>query len=334
MASLVTLVVALLAAVISGDASAEPEAPIIIKFSHVLDADTTKGRAAELFKELAEARTGGRVRVDVYPNDSLYGDKNELEALQLGAVQMIAPALSNFRALGLREFEVFDLPYLFDSYADLHDVTEGPMGASLLRRLEAKGIHGLAYWDVGFKNMIADRPLRTPADFAGVRMRIKSSSMIDAQMRALGAVPVTLPYSETLRALRTGLVDGTENSVSSFVAQHMDREHLYLTLSAHGYIGYAVVVNRRFWERLPADIRAALESAMRDVTRQHNAMVEAREAEMLAAVKRAGRTTVIELTPQQKATWKRALMQVHEGADPISRELVRGIRAIQAVPAS
>jgi C4-dicarboxylate-binding protein DctP len=328
---LVGLVFALLIASVAEHAGAQ--APIVIKFSHVMGADTVKGRAAQAFKELAEARTRGRVRVDVYPSDVLYGDKNELEALQLGAVQMLAPALSNFRALGLREFELFDLPYLFDSYADLHRVTEGPAGVALLQRLEAKGIHGLAYWDVGFKQMTANRALRTPTDFAGLRMRIKSSTVIDAQMRALSAVPVTLPYSETVHALETGMVDGTEVSVSSFAVQHMEREQRYLTLSAHGYIGYAVVVNRRFWERLPADIRSELESAMREVTRQQNAAAEARDKEALAALRRSGGTTVIDLTEQEKAAWKRALQPVREGLDPLSRELIDGIRD-GATPAS
>src|SRR5688572_15045485 len=131
-------------------ASAEP---IVIKFSHVVSPDTPKGKGAAKFRELAETYTNGAVKVEIYPNSQLYKDKEELEALQLGAVQMLAPSLAKFGPLGVKEFEVFDLPYIFDSYEELHKVTQGPVGESLLRKLEAKNIRGLAYWDNGFKDM-------------------------------------------------------------------------------------------------------------------------------------------------------------------------------------
>ena len=142
-----------------------------------------RARRAEYFKKLAEERTKGRVKVEVYPNSSLYKDGEEMEALQLGSVQMLAPSLAKFGPLGVREFEVFDLPYIFDSYDELHKVTEGPVGKALFKKLETKGIIGLAYWDNGFKVMSANKPLRMPADFKGLKMRIQSSKVLDAQMQ-------------------------------------------------------------------------------------------------------------------------------------------------------
>src|SRR5216110_2394738 len=139
--------------------------PIVIKFSHVVALDTPKGKGAEYFKKLAEERSKGRVKVEVYPNSSLFKDGEEMEALQLGSVQMLAPSVAKFGPLGVREFEVFDLPYIFDSYADLHKVTDGPVGASLFKKLESKGIVGLAYWDNGFKEMSANKSIRAPADY-------------------------------------------------------------------------------------------------------------------------------------------------------------------------
>src|SRR3569832_679665 len=132
-------------------ANAFAQAPIVIKFSHVVATDTPKGKAAERFKELAEKATKGRVKVEVYPNSTLYKDKEEMEALQLGAVQMLAPALAKFGPLGVKEFEVFDLPYIFPSKDVLYRVTEGPIGKKLFQKLESKGITGLAFWDNGFK---------------------------------------------------------------------------------------------------------------------------------------------------------------------------------------
>src|SRR5512140_3242838 len=148
-------------------ASAFGQAPIVIKFSHVVANDTPKGKGADYFKKLAEERTKGKVKVEIYPNSQLYKDGEEMEALQLGSVQMLAPALSKFGPLGVKEFEVFDLPYIFNGYDDLHKVTQGPVGQQMLAKLEPKGIKGLAYWDNGFKAFSANKSLKTPADFKG-----------------------------------------------------------------------------------------------------------------------------------------------------------------------
>ncbi|WP_373277220.1 DctP family TRAP transporter solute-binding subunit [Aquaspirillum serpens] len=215
---------------------------IVIKFSHVVAQDTPKGKAAEHFKKLAEERTKGKVKVQVYPNSQLYKDKEELEALQLGAVQMLAPSLAKFGPLGVKEFEVFDLPYIFDDYKDLHKVTEGPVGKQLLGKLQTKGITGLAFWDNGFKAFSANKPLKAPADFKGLKMRIQSSKVLEEEVRALGALPQVMAFSEVYQALQTGVVDGTENPISNFYTQKMHEVQKHLTLSNHGYLGYATAI--------------------------------------------------------------------------------------------
>src|SRR6185436_19951506 len=134
------------------------------KFSHVVAVDTPKGKGAEYFKKLAEERTKGKVKVEVFPNSQLYKDGEEMEALQLGSVHMLAPSVAKFGPLGAREFEAFDLPYLFDNFAELHKVTEGPVGKALFKKLETKGIVGLAFWDNGFKSLSANRALKLPGD--------------------------------------------------------------------------------------------------------------------------------------------------------------------------
>ena len=199
--------------------AAGAQQPIVIKFSHVVAVDTPKGKGAEQFKKLAEERTKGRVRVEVYPNSSLFKDGEEMEALQLGSVQMLAPSLAKFGPLGVREFEVFDLPYIFDDYAELHKVTEGPVGASLFRKLDSKGIVGLAYWDNGFKVMSANKPLRNPEDMKGLKMRIQSSKVLGDEMKALGAIPQVMAFSEVYQAMQTGVVDGSENTPSNMFTQ-------------------------------------------------------------------------------------------------------------------
>ena len=174
--------------------------PIVIKFSHVVAVDTPKGNAANFFKQRAEALTKGRVKVEVYPNSTLYKDKEEMEALQLGAVQMLAPSLAKFGPLGVKEIEVFDLPYIFDDYADLHKITQGPIGRGLLDKLDAKGIKGLGFWDNGFKVFSSNKPIATLDDYRGQKMRIQSSKVLDAQMRALGVLPQVMAFSEVYQA--------------------------------------------------------------------------------------------------------------------------------------
>ena len=322
-----TLFVALCAAIgATAGVHAYAQAPIVIKFSHVVATDTPKGQAAERFKQLAEKATNGKVKVELYPNSQLYKDKEELEALQLGAVQMLAPSLAKFGPLGVKEFEAFDLPYIFPTKTALYNVTEGEIGKSLLKKLEPKGITGLAYWDNGFKVMSANKPLHTPADFKGLKMRIQSSKVLDAQMRALGANPQVLAFSEVYQALQTGVVDGTENPPSNMYTQKMHEVQKHVTVSNHGYLGYAVIVNKKFWDGLPPDIRGQLEKAMREATTFEKAIAQRDNDQALDAIKKAGKTQIYTLTVQEQAEWRRALAPVQKAMEGrIGKDLISAI---------
>jgi C4-dicarboxylate-binding protein DctP len=292
--------------------TAMAQTPIVIKFSHVVAPDTPKGKGALRFKELAEQRTNGRVKVEVYANSQLYKDKEEMEALQLGSVQMLAPSLAKFGPLGVKEFEVFDLPFLFKDTAAFRGITEGPLGAELFQKLEPKGVKGLAYWDNGFHQMSANKPLHAVADFKGLKMRIQSSKVLDAQMRALGAIPQVMAFSELYQALQSGVVDGTEGVASNFYTQKVYEVQKYMTISNHGHLAYAMIVNKKFWDGLPADIRTALESAVKDATTYANAIAATENVQALEKIKASGKTTVYTLTPAETAEWKKALTPVHK----------------------
>lgn len=300
--------------------------PIVIKFSHVVAVDTPKGNAAEFFKKKAEELTKGKVKVEVYPNSQLYKDKEEMEALQLGAVQMLAPSLAKFGPLGVKDFEVFDLPFIFNNYDDLHKVTQGPVGRQLLDKLEPKGIKGLAYWDNGFKSFSANTPIKTPEDLKGKKLRIQSSKVLEEQMRELKAIPQVMPFSEVYQALQTGVVDGTENPISNFYTQKMQEVQKYMTITDHGYLGYAVIVNKKFWDELPADIRTQLETAMNEATIYANNIAKAQNDKDLEAVKASGKTEVTTLTPEQRAAFKKVLVAVHDKmASRIGQETIDAV---------
>src|SRR5262249_37803156 len=294
-----------------GPASAA-DSPIVLKFSHVVASDTPKGKAADKFKELAEKYTGGKVKVEVYPNSTIYKDKEELEALQLGAVQMLAPSNSKFGPIGIKEFEVFDLPYLLPDTKALRKVTEGPLGAKLLKLLDAKGMTGLAYWDNGFKQMSANKKLVSPADYRGLKFRIQSSKVLEAQFRGLGVVPQVMAFSEVYQALQTGVVDGQENTWSNIYTQKMHEVQKYITETNHGYIGYVVVTNKKFWDGLPADIRANCEKAMKEATAYGNAQSQKENEDALADIIKTGKSEIIKLTPEQDAAMRKAMEGVYK----------------------
>jgi len=286
--------------------------PIVIKFSHVVAPDTPKGKAAEKFKQMVEERSKGAMKVEVYPNSQLYKDREELEALQLGAVQMLAPSMAKFGPLGAREFELFDLPFIFPNKQTLYRTMDGVVGKRLFNKLETKGIVGLAYWDNGFKQMSANKPMHKVADFSGLKMRIQSSKVLDAQMKALGAMPQVMAFSEVYTALQQGVVDGTENPLSNIYTQKMHEVQKHMTLSDHGYLGYAVITNKKFWDGLTADQRSLIAQAMKEATVYERSIAEQEGADALAKIRAAKTTEIYTLIPAERAEWMNALLQVHK----------------------
>ncbi len=185
---------------------------------------------------------------------------------------------------------------------------------------------GLAYWDNGFKVMSSNRPLHKPEDVKGLKLRIQSSKVLDAEMRALGAIPQVMAFSEVYQALQTGVVDGNENTISNIYTQKMHEVQKYLTISDHGYIGYAVVANKKFWDALPADLRTTLEGAMKEATRYANEIAQKENDDALEAIRKTGKTQVIVLTAQERAAWRKALLPVHKQVeDKIGRDLIHSI---------
>ncbi|MDR3369814.1 DctP family TRAP transporter solute-binding subunit [Rhodoferax sp.] len=294
----------------AGSGTTQPQ--ITLRFSHVVAEETPKGLAANRFKVLVEQRSGGRIGVQVFPNAQLYGDANEMQALQLGAVDLVAPSLSKFGRIGLPEFELFDLPFLFDDLNAVRRITLGPLGQRLLQGLQRQGLVGLGYFDNGFKQMSANRPLLEPKDFVGLRMRVQASQVIAAQMRALGARPVTLAFSETRRALATGVVDGTENPVSNFWTQGMDEVQTDLSLTNHGYLGYAVVTNQRLWNYLTQPDRDLVNQALQDSLGFANQMADTQNDKALIALRLAHTTRIHTLSQAQRDLMRQAVQPVHQ----------------------
>jgi C4-dicarboxylate-binding protein DctP len=306
--------------------SALADGPLVIRFSHVVAPDSPKGQAAQKFANLVATRTQGKVRVDVYPNSQLYGDQDEIAALLMGSVEMLAPSLTKLKVLHTPEFEVFDLPYLFADIESAHRVTQGQIGKDLLAKLAPQGVIGLAIWDNGFKQISANRPVHMPSDVAGLSLRIQPSRILEIQMQNIGAKARPLPFSEVYNALKTGAVDGTEGPVSNFYTQNLHLTQKYLTLSNHGYLGYGVVVNRKFWDTLAPDVRNALEGSLKEATTYANDTAQRNNEEALSAVEQSGKTKVIQLSADEKLAWQKTLGKVHlQTNGRIPKELIERI---------
>jgi C4-dicarboxylate-binding protein DctP len=308
------LLAAAAAAIFMAPGIAAAQSPIVIKFSHVVANDTPKGKGALKFKELAEKYTNGKVKVEVYPNSSLFKDKEEMDALQLGSVQMLAPSTAKFAPLGVKEFEALDLPWLFKDDATYAKAMKGPVGQWLFKKLEAKGITGLAYWDNGFHMVSANRPLLMPTDFQGLKVRISGSKIADRYFRDLGAIPQIMAFSEVYQALQTGVVDSCENTPSNYLTQKFYEVQKDITVSNHAHLQYAVIVNSKFWNGLPADIRGELTKAMDEATDYTNSIAHEENVDALAKIKASGKTTLHYLTDDQRKAWQTAMRPTYTWA--------------------
>jgi len=303
---------ALAAAAATGVRPVSAQAPIVIKFSHVVAADAPKGKASDRFKELAEKYTAGKVKVEIYANSTLYKDKEELEALQLGAVQLLAPSTSKFGPLGFSEFEALDLPFIFHDEAAFKAFANSALAKQMFAKLETKGVKGLAYWDNGFHVMGANKQIRDVKDFQGLKLRIQGSKVLDATAKAWGAIPQVMAFSEVYQALQTGVVDGLENVPSNFWTQKFYEVIKYIAVSHHGHLSYAVVSNNKFWNELPPDVRQGLEKALAESTDYFNSIAKKENDDALEDIKKTGRVQVYPLTPQERKSWVEAVLSVHK----------------------
>jgi len=277
--------------------------PIVIKFSHVVGEQTPKGQGALMFKKLAEERLPGRVRVEVYPNSTLYGDDKEMEALLLGEVQLIARSLAKFEQY-TKTVQLFDLPFLFDDIHAVDRFQQSPEGQKLLKSMESKNVTGLAYWHNGMKHLSANKPLRAPEDARGLTFRIQASAVLQEQFQAVGAKAQPMIFSVVYQALRAGLVDGTENTYSNFYNQKLNDVQKYVTESNHGILDYMLITTSDFWNGLPPDIRSELEKIVVESTAYANQQAEQFNQQDKQHVLDAKTTEIITLTPQERSAWR------------------------------
>ena len=314
---------------VSAQAHAASEAgPILIKFAHVVADNTPKGQGALLFQKLTEERLGGRVKVEVYPNSSLYGDANELEALANNEVQLLAPSLAKFEKY-TKQLQVFDLPFLFDDLDAVNRFQKRAKGRQLLRSMEDHNIVGLAYWHNGMKQLSATRALLVPGDAAGLKFRIQPSSVLEAQFNQLGATPLVLPFAEVFEALKSGKVEGAENPWSNIYSKQLHSVQPFITETNHGVLDYMLVSNPRFWYGIPHQIRVELEGIIDEVTFEVNRQAEAANLADRKRIESAAGTQVIALSDEQRDAWRQAMQPVWQQFETaIGRDVIKAAQTV------
>jgi C4-dicarboxylate-binding protein DctP len=284
-------------------------APMIIKFSHVVADQTPKGQMAIKFKELVEKALPGKVEVQVFPNSQLFGDGKELEALLLGDVQIIAPSLAKFGRY-TPKLQVFDLPFLFDNIEAVDRFQDGAKGQELLDSMTKKGIKGLGYLHNGMKQLSANKPLHVPEDAKGLKFRIQASDVLEAQFKAVGANPQKLAFAEVYQALQSGVVDGTENPWSNTYSQKFYEVQKDIMESDHGVLDYMVITNAGWWNKLPDDVRNALNTAMVQSIKYGNKIAAEEAAGYRQKVIDAKKAAVLPMTKDELAKWRAAMQPV------------------------
>jgi len=290
-------------------------ADYVLKFSHVVSENTPKGKAAKFFEKRLEELSKGKIDVQVYPNSQLYKDKVVLKQLKLNSVQMACPSFSKFTKT-VPQLALFDLPFLFRDMEHVHKVEDGEVGQKLKDLVAAKGFVVLDYWDNAFKQLTsAKKALLMPEDAKGQKFRIMSSKVLEAQFKAVGANPQVMPFSEVYSALQQGVIDGQENTNSNIYTKKFYEVQKYMTLSNHGYLGYLVVMSKKFYNSLPKDLQEAVKQAMKEATAKEREYAAELDKEQFNKIKeyanKSGKLKIYNLNDEQKKAWKSAMEKIY-----------------------
>ena len=310
--------------------------PKKIRFSHVVSENTPKGWAANEFAARVNKALEGQYEVVVFPNSQLYDDNQAVEAISAGFIEMAAPSSAKFVG-SVPALQLFDMPFLFPNIETVHKVVDGKIGDEIRNMfVERKlGIKLMTFWDNAFKQFSDNtRPLLKPDDFKGVKFRIMSSDVLEAQMDGLGAVGLKLPFSEVYNALEQGVVDGQENTASNIYTKKFHEVQKYLTFSNHGYLGYAVIMNQKFWDSLRPDVQKIISKTLKDVTeleRKKAVELDKEQGQLIRDyAKKSGKLQIFDLTPQQMKVLQNAMKPVHDKfADIVPTKWIEEIKKMK-----
>ena len=288
-----------------------------LRFAFQLVLEHPQGQGAKRFAELVEQRSGGKIKVRLFGGGQLGGDLQTVSALQGGTLDL--SVLNAGLMVGqVKEFGLFDLPFLFESGKQADAVVDGPFGQRLAATLPAKGLVGLGYWELGFRNVTnSRRPINKLEDIAGLKIRVVQSPLYIDLFNTLGVNAVPLPFPEVYTALEQKTVDGQENPVSVVLSNKFSEVQKHLTLTRHTYNPQIVVVSKRTWDRLDPEERTLIEGAAAEAKVYQRQVNRDSEAKAMQDIKAVG-VQVVELSPAEMA-------RLREKAQPVIRKFSDGV---------
>ena len=288
------------------------ETQITIRLSHVVAENTPKGLAASKFAKLVEKKTNGQVKVQVYPNASLYHDDNEFKALQDGEIEMIIPTFSKMTTY-LPKWQVLDLPFLFTTDEQVQDVLTGPIGDQLLEELGPYQVKGFGFWHNGFKHLTStDFPIYTYENLQSVRVRTMPSKTIEKQFDMIGAKAVPISFSEVFSDLEAHAIEAQENTASNIYSKGFYKVQKHMTLTKHGILGYTVLMNEKFWQSLSPKIQKQIMEAMDETTEWQFEQAVFMNEQDLQKLKQIDDFDIIEMSAKERARFQKKLSPVYD----------------------
>jgi len=253
---------------------------------------------AEKFAEIVAAKSGGKLKVNLFPGGVLGGDAATVSALQGGVVEMTA-LNSGILASQVKEFAIYDFPFMFATPAEADAVVDGPLGQKLHASLADKGIVGLAYWELGFRNITnSKRAINKVEDLEGLKLRVIPNAINVDWVKAVGANPTPMAFPEVYAALESKAIDGQENPLNVILANKFAEVQKFLVLSNHQYNPQSLIFSKKVWDTLsPAEKKIFQDAAIESAAYQRKVSRDA-AAGQLAELKKAG-MTVTELSPAE-----------------------------------
>ncbi|MFB5673469.1 DctP family TRAP transporter solute-binding subunit [Paenibacillus terreus] len=303
---------------------------IVIKFNYSVAENTPKGQAAAKFKHLVEQKTGERVRVELFPNASLYNESDEMEALKNGSVQMIAPSFSNIAEV-IPEWMAMDLPFAYPNEEAVMAAFRGKIGEELKKSAEHHGMIAMAFWGNGFRQITSsDKAIVHPQDVRNRKVRIQPSLVIQEQYRSLGAATYPLPFNQIYSNVENGTVDAEENTISNIYSKRLYEVQQHLTVTNHSYLGYGVLMNRQFWEELPPDLQRQIQSAMEETETWANRNATEINRRQWSSIKNSSGMEIVYPDDKTLQEWRTAWMPLYEQfRAAIGPELIDEVERLQ-----
>jgi tripartite ATP-independent transporter DctP family solute receptor len=278
-------VLATLAMAAVGMASAQEKT---IKFANQNSAGHPVILGMEKFKEVVEAKSGGKIKVNVFPGGALGNDQANVSAVQGGSLEMVS-LNSGILASQVKDFAVFDFPFMFANEKEADAVVDGAFGKKMHDKLLEKGIVGLGYYELGFRNMSnGKRPINKLADIEGLKLRVIPNPINVDWVKALGANPTPLPFPELYAALEQKAVDGQENPVATINSAKLYEVQKHLVMTNHQYNPQSVLISKKFYDTLSAAEKKIVEEALAESVKFQRAQSRNQVASITENLKKNG----------------------------------------------